>query len=253
MTYTHIQVVPYSPQWPKFFEDAAKNIQNALGENCITVHHIGSTAVPELAAKPVIDIMPVVRDIQLVDRVNHVLAQLGFEVQGEHGIPFRRFFTKNAETRTHNVHIYETGNPEIERHLMFRDWMRVHAGDRQAYGLLKQKLAQQFPNDIMNYCLGKESFVAHILDKSGWNGIRFVTPITVYEKEFYDALMEDNPPSDLPFVFYKGQKIVAAACVLHTAHNPARLLKIEPGFEGMRYEFEQILEKWIRQTISDSL
>jgi len=117
--------------------------------NCIDVHHIGSTSVPGLAAKPVIDMVPVVRDIMDVEKSNHAMQQLGYEAKGEYGIPFRRYYQKGGEQRTHNVHVFEEGNPEIERHLKFRDWMISHADDRDAYAKIKQELAQKYPNDIM--------------------------------------------------------------------------------------------------------
>jgi len=117
-----IKVVPYHPDWPQMFEGELAAIRQALGDNCLAVHHIGSTSVPQLAAKPIIDIIPVVKDILLVDvRVNE-MEDLGYQAQGGHGVPFRRYFQKEVEVRTHNVHVFEEGNPEIQRHLNFRNW-----------------------------------------------------------------------------------------------------------------------------------
>ena len=165
-----IKFVPYNPEWPKLFIKEANHIQGALGKNCICIHHIGSTSVPGLSAKPVIDMMPVVRDITQVNESNSAMQELGYEAKGEYGIPFRRYFQKGAEPRTHQAHVFEEGNPEIERHLKFCEWMRLHPDDRDAYAKLKQELAQQHPNDIIAYCLGKDAFMAEIDVKTGCSG-----------------------------------------------------------------------------------
>src|SRR5688500_15303299 len=151
-----VEVVTYSAEWFHLFEVEKNLIANALGDNLIAIYHIGSTAVPGLSAKPVIDIMPVVKDILMVTKAIPAMEQLGYDYKGEYGIPFRRYFQKGGTTRTHNVHICEEGNPEIDRHLKFRDWMRTHEDDREAYGKMKAELALKFPHDIMKYCLGKE-------------------------------------------------------------------------------------------------
>src|SRR5579862_3217593 len=141
-----VKVLPYDPEWPHLFTKEAELIKDALGQNCIAIHHIGSTAVPGLSAKPVIDIIPVVKDILQVDKAILAMEKLGYEAKGEFGVPFRRYFQKAHHLRTHHVHIFEEGNPEIERHIKFRDWMRTHDNDREAYAKLKLQLAQQFPN-----------------------------------------------------------------------------------------------------------
>ncbi len=173
-----IEVVPYNPDWPKMYEIEAKRINRALGENCITIHHVGSTSVLDLAAKPIIDMIPVVRDITEVDPRNSNMQNLGYEVKGEFGFFLRRFFVKS---NSFNIHVFEKGNPEIERHINFRDWMRTHPNDRQAYENLKKNLANEFPNDISSYCFGKDNFVAKIDEKAGWQGIRIVKPLTEQE------------------------------------------------------------------------
>lgn len=91
-----VVVVPYKNEWPALFETEAMLIKQALGDNCLLVHHIGSTAVPGLASKPIIDILPVVKNILHVDQVTSAMEQLGYEAKGEYGIPFRRYFQKGA-------------------------------------------------------------------------------------------------------------------------------------------------------------
>ena len=114
-----VEIVPYNPSWPQMFEEESAKIKQALGENCIAVHHVGSTAVPGLSAKPVIDMIPVVLNIMKVDQVTQNMQSLGYEAKGEFGMLFRRFFTKEHVAR--NIHVFEQGNPEIERHLKLRN------------------------------------------------------------------------------------------------------------------------------------
>src|SRR5580698_1970268 len=85
-----IEVVPYNPEWPQMFEAEAALIKKALGDNCIAIHHIGSTSIPGLSAKPIIDILPVVKDILKVDA--KPIEALGYQAKGENGMAFRRYF-----------------------------------------------------------------------------------------------------------------------------------------------------------------
>ena len=163
----NVKVVPYDPRWPEMFREESIKIEQALGNNCSGVHHIGSTAIPGLSAKPIIDILPVVKDIVEVDAATKAMENLGYEAKGENGMAFRRFFQKGKEVRTHHVHVYEKEDPEIDRYLKFRDWMCSNKEDFQAYSTLKLELVSKFPQDIFQYCLGKDLFVAGIDAKDG--------------------------------------------------------------------------------------
>ncbi len=101
-------VVPANPAWPAVFEQAAKEVTPLLGCNLLALHHIGSTSIPGIYAKPIIDMLPVVADIDAVDQCNDALAQLGYVAKGEFGIPGRRFFYRNdvAGERTHHIHAF---------------------------------------------------------------------------------------------------------------------------------------------------
>lgn len=96
-----IEVVPYDPNWPNIFETEATKIKQALGNNCIAIHHVGSTSVPGLAAKPIIDIVPVVQNIIAVDQNTNVMEALGYEAKGEYGMLFRRYFQKRDSMSTY--------------------------------------------------------------------------------------------------------------------------------------------------------
>lgn len=155
-----VEVVQYNPQWPKKYEDEANKIQKILGNELVAIHHIGSTAVPGLRAKPIIDILPVVKDISKVYLYNAAFQKLGYEAKGEFGIAGRRYFRKGKDERTHQIHIFEESNQkDICRHLAVRDYLRANVNEANAYGELKSRLAEKFPNDIQAYSQGKDHFV----------------------------------------------------------------------------------------------
>lgn len=156
----HIVVTEYNPAWPEMFRTESAAVREVLGGNCVAIHHIGSTAVPGLAAKPIIDLMPVVRSLEEVDAAAPAFEALGYEYLGEFGIPGRRYLRKGGDERTHQIHIFSEGSRrDIERHLAVRDYLRAHPAARDAYGALKAELARKYPYDIDGYCDGKESFV----------------------------------------------------------------------------------------------
>ncbi|MGH2544786.1 MAG: GrpB family protein [Ardenticatenaceae bacterium] len=162
-----IVVVPYDPAWPAAFQREAERIACVFGDELLSIHHIGSTSVPGLAAKPIIDVMPLVRDVERVALYSPAMIELGYEPKGEHGIAGRRFFTKGRHPhRTHNVHIYHPSSPEVARHLAFRDYLRAHPAEAEQYARLKAELACQFPNDIEQYMAGKEPFIKELLRKA---------------------------------------------------------------------------------------
>ncbi|MBK8985777.1 MAG: GrpB family protein [Chloroflexi bacterium] len=130
----------------------------------VALHHIGSTAVPGLPAKPTLDIMPVVTDIAQVDALNPQMAALGYIARGEHGIAGRRYFRKGSDAfHTHHIHVYQAGSLEISRHLGFRDYLRAHPEAAAAYGRLKTSLAAQYRADPLAYTNAKADFITEIL------------------------------------------------------------------------------------------
>jgi GrpB-like predicted nucleotidyltransferase (UPF0157 family)/GNAT superfamily N-acetyltransferase len=262
-----IEIVPYNPAWPQMFEEEAANIKQVLGENCIAIHHIGSTSVPGLAAKPIIDMIPVVLDIMKVDQATQSMQRLGYEAKGEFGMLFRRFFVKNQTSQGYHVHVFEQGNPEIERHLQFRDWMRTHEDDRNAYAILKQELALRHPHDRNAYCLGKEGFVTAIDANTGFKGLRIVEALTPREweavrilrnKNFFDKVPMDDPytwtfdhKDHIHFVLYKGTHIIGYTHLqLWPEHRAAlRIIAIDEHLrgQGLGGQFLVLCERWLKQ------
>lgn len=159
-------VTAYDERWPAAFEDAAAEICRVLEAGCLDVQHIGSTAVPGLAAKPVIDVLVEVVDIMAVDRFEAEFRKLGYQAKGENGLPGRRYFERGGNERTHHVHCYEQGNPEIIRHLVFRDFLKANPQTAAAYGELKMELAKQYPLNIEQYIKGKQMMVEEIEKKA---------------------------------------------------------------------------------------
>jgi GrpB-like predicted nucleotidyltransferase (UPF0157 family) len=157
-----VEVCNYNPDWPKQFQLEAERLKNLFGDELLAVHHIGSTAVPGLQAKPVLDLLPVVRDIRRVDTFNQAMRTMGYQPKGEYGIPGRRFFIKGGNRRTHHVHVFQHGDPEIHRHLVFRDYLRAHPHEAERYGKLKAELALKHPWDIEAYMAGKAGLVREL-------------------------------------------------------------------------------------------
>ena len=156
-----VRVVFHDPQWRQAFEAEAEQVAVALGESVVAIHHIGSTAVPDIYAKPIIDLLVEVRDITKVDDQSLVMQALGYEVMGEFGIPGRRYFRKNDRegNRTHHVHAFRAGSEEVVRHLAFRDYLTAHPDDAQRYSDLKRRLADEYPDSIDEYMNGKDGFI----------------------------------------------------------------------------------------------
>ncbi|HVF66171.1 MAG TPA: GrpB family protein [Pyrinomonadaceae bacterium] len=156
-----VEVVAHDPRWRDAFEAEAKRVADALGENVVAVHHIGSTAIPEIYAKPVVDLLVEVRDVNEVDVRSRSMESLGYEVMGEYGIHGRRYFRKDNREgiRTHQVHAFEAGSAEVVRHLAFRDYMIAHPADARRYSELKRRLADEHPQSMDAYMDGKDGFI----------------------------------------------------------------------------------------------
>ncbi|UKS57263.1 GrpB family protein [Exiguobacterium acetylicum] len=155
-------VLPYQSEWESEYAREAKRLQDVFGARLHRIHHMGSTSVPGLAAKPIIDILPVVNSLDEIEQFNESMEALGYEAKGEFGMPGRRYFRKGGDERTHHIHLYAVGNPEIERHLVFRDYLRAHPEEANAYGTLKEQLAATYPYDIEAYIAGKDAFVKEL-------------------------------------------------------------------------------------------
>ena len=186
----HITVLNYDPEWPLKYERERKAIAEILDGNGISIYHIGSTSVPGLVAKPIIDMMAVVRSLEKVDDARGKFSELGYEYLGEFGIAGRRYFRKGGDERTHQIHIFQADDwNNIGRHLAFRDYMRTHEKERVEYAEIKTALAQRFPYDIDGYCDGKDAFVREmekraLLEYDGtWDRLYIAARKVQYERK----------------------------------------------------------------------
>ncbi|MCF8000516.1 MAG: GrpB family protein [Halanaerobiales bacterium] len=161
-----ISVKPYNENWKVKYNKEKYKLEKKLNDIIVKIYHIGSTAIPNIKAKPIIDILVVVEDINKVDRYNDSMQALGYEPKGEFGIENRRFFQKGGNNRTHHVHIFQKGDKEIKRHLNFRDYMRAHPKEARKYSQLKETLADKYYHDINKYIEGKNDFIAEIDNKA---------------------------------------------------------------------------------------
>jgi GrpB-like predicted nucleotidyltransferase (UPF0157 family) len=159
-----IRVVPYDSNWPILYEKEVARICGVLEKEIVSAHHIGSTSIPGMYAKPIIDILLEVKDITKIDDYNDKMIALGYEPRGELGIPGRRYFSREEpkDVRTHHVHMYQSDNPELIRHIAFRDYMIAHPEDAKIYAELKLVLARRYHWDVDGYIIGKEQYVSRM-------------------------------------------------------------------------------------------
>ncbi len=151
-------VVDYNPAWPRRYEEERARIVAALGDLALTIEHVGSTAVPGLAAKPVIDIMIGVRELADGQACIGPLRSLGYEYRGDGGIPDRHYFRKGAP-RSHHLHLVEHESEFWERHILFRDRLREDPELAREYGALKKELAVQYRTERLAYTEAKSPFI----------------------------------------------------------------------------------------------
>lgn len=159
MQKTHI--VPWKEEWAVLFKKEAKILERIFQENVIDIHHIGSTAIQTIGyAKPIIDILLEVKNLSAVDCLNPAMLTQGYEAKGENGIPGRRFFQKGGENRTHHVHVFQSGDKQIDYHLDFKKYLLQHPEQAIKYKEKKLELAEKYPDEHQHYQEGKQELVA---------------------------------------------------------------------------------------------
>lgn len=170
-----IRLVPSDPAWPRLFDEEAARLRAIIpADLLVALDHIGSTAVPGLPAKPVIDIQATVRDLEVARaRLVAPLEAAGYAFRAENPDTDRLFFVKglppSAPHRTHHLHIMEDG-PGALRHIAFRNHLRDHPAEAAAYAALKQDLARRFRDDREAYTAAKGDFIATVLDRAAAEG-----------------------------------------------------------------------------------
>jgi GrpB-like predicted nucleotidyltransferase (UPF0157 family) len=161
-----IAIVDYDPRWPELFGREADRIRSVLGNRALRIEHTGSTSVPGLAAKPVIDVLMVVKDS--ADEAAYALAleAAGYVLRIREPNWHEHRMFKGPDTDI-NLHVFSPGCPEIDRMLMFRDWLRSNAGDRDLYARTKLALAEQEWKYVQNYADAKTAVIEEIMARAG--------------------------------------------------------------------------------------
>lgn len=160
-----VVLVNYDPAWPRLFEREAERIRAVLGERALRIEHAGSTSVPGLAAKPIIDIVLVVTDS--ADEAAYVppLVGAGYVLRIREPEWFEHRLFKGPDTDV-NLHVFSTGSPEIDRMLLFRDWLRANPAEREVYARTKHELAQRDWTNVQNYADAKTAVVTEIMTRA---------------------------------------------------------------------------------------
>jgi len=158
-----VELVPHNPRWATRAEAEGRAIAATLGDCLVEVHHIGSTAIPGIHAKPVIDLLPVVTGLAALDARRSAIEALGYDWRGEYGLPDRRYGSKSASgRRLVHMHAYAQGSPEIARHLAFRDYLRAHPDVARAYDREKIRCRALHPEDSHAYGACKSAWIARV-------------------------------------------------------------------------------------------
>lgn len=164
-----IQVVDYDPAWPDIFEALRRHVWAVVADFALAVEHVGSTSVPGLAAKPVIDMSIVIPSSDDIPLAVERLATLGYVHLGERGIHGREAFQAPAGLPDHHLYVCPAGSLGLRNHLALRDYLCAHPEAAKQYGRLKQQLAVPFKNDIEGYVDGKTDFIVTILHEMGFS------------------------------------------------------------------------------------
>lgn len=159
MNHRRIEVVPYDPLWSQMFSEERDSLLSRLPIPIAGVHHIGSTSVRGLEAKPIIDILVEADNVNDLDRYSYCFESLGYECKGEFGIVGRRYYQKGGDNRTHQIHAFNAGSENVIRHVAFREYLAAYPSVAREYGALKKKIALSCNNNIGVYCDGKSEFV----------------------------------------------------------------------------------------------
>jgi len=162
-------VVDYDPGWPRLFEALRASIWGAVADIAIAIEHVGSTSIPGLAARPVVDVDVVVAARDVAKGIERLTA-LGYEHRGDLGIPLREAFRRPPGSVPHHLYLCPANSPALANHLALRDYLRGNADAARAYGELKRRLAVAHAGNIDAYVEGKTDFIVSILRQVGlWN------------------------------------------------------------------------------------
>lgn len=189
-----VEVTAYDPEWPRTFGRIRAHVWPAVQHAAMSLEHVGSTAVPGLHAKPVIDACLVVASPRDIPHVVKALATIGYAHRGDLGVPHRDAFAHPPSLPQHHLYASPRHSLSLKNHLGLRDYLRAHAEATAAYGELKQSLARQYPDDIDRYIAGKSEFILGVLRTIGFTDDELAAI----------ASINDVPPHTRPRVAAEG-------------------------------------------------
>jgi GrpB-like predicted nucleotidyltransferase (UPF0157 family) len=160
-----VEIVAYQKDWPRLYEQEKQRILAAIGEHVLEVQHVGSTSIPGMPAKPIIDIGIAVHNFEEAQVCISPMHALGYQYKGEFGIPRRHYFVK-GEPRTHQVHMVEEDSRDWQGMLLFRDFLRAHPDAARDYADLKRRLASEYRTDRERYTNEKGPFIQKVLKQA---------------------------------------------------------------------------------------
>jgi GrpB-like predicted nucleotidyltransferase (UPF0157 family) len=164
-----VRLILYNSDWEQLFEDEKSRLQEVVGAYVLEIQHVGSTSIPGMIAKPIIDIAIAVQNFEDATICIKPIEQLGYEYRGENGIPRRHFFIK-GNPRTHHIHMNEISSRDWLNQIAFRNYLIQHPGIAKEYAELKVKLAQSYPTNSQSYTESKTPFVNHVLHLARFRG-----------------------------------------------------------------------------------
>lgn len=161
-----VRLAPYEPEWARLYEVERARLQAAVGEHVLDIQHVGSTAIPGIVAKPILDIAVAVASFETAYVCVAPIEALGYAYYGENGIPRRHYFVRRdpetSQTLIH-LHVNELDGPDWENQILFRDYLIAHPEAAAQYSALKRDLAAQYPHDREAYTEAKAPFIEHVL------------------------------------------------------------------------------------------
>ena len=161
-----VRLVSYTPEWRRFFEEEEVRLREAVGRYLLDIQHVGSTAIPGMTAKPIVDIGIAVRDFDEARVCVAPMVGIGYEYKGENGIPRRHYFAK-GNPRTLHVHLNEIESRDWKSLVLFRDYLIRNPAAARDYANLKKELAARYEKDREAYLEGKAEFIEGVLEKAG--------------------------------------------------------------------------------------
>lgn len=249
-----IDIVPYNPKWPNIFKVHSNELKEALKENYIQIYHVGSTSVPGLCAKSVVDIMCIVQNLK---STIPVLEKLGYKYKGEFNLPLRLFFDRKQPNHVH-VHVVKENSGEIAWNLVFQNYLRKNKNARDSYAKVKLNLIKENPDGFnmieglfSEYTIKKGETIRTLAKEAGFNDYRFViasnyNEINSYKKLMHVSKIDLNRENIFHLCLYKGVKIVAVAYVeFDMSHSIATINSIK----STNSENENILKEKINEWV----